>query len=112
MAHPRRGGLFALVTLLSAVLVAGCGGTPDIVLPPASATSEPEPIAPLVDVARASDEFNDPATMSDWTVLQGERPDGTPGHVDIGRTTAGMLTMVPSRSWWVNSTRGFFVYKK
>jgi hypothetical protein len=116
MVHPSRHGRFWLVACLLAALVAGCGGPSDMVLPaptgPTSTAAEPEPTAPLVDIARASDEFNDSATLSDWTVMQGVLADGTPGNVDIGRSSDGMLTMVPSRSWWVNGTRGFFVYKR
>jgi hypothetical protein len=112
VAHPTRQGLLVPVMVLSAALIAGCGGPSDVGLPAAPPTGEPEPTASSVDIARASDEFNDPATLSDWTVIQGTLPDGNPGDVDIAQTSAGMLTMVPSRSWWVNGTRGFFVYKQ
>jgi hypothetical protein len=112
VAHPARPGLLALVTALSAALVAACGGPSDMALPAESPTGGPTSAAPVVDIARAGDEFDDPATLSDWTVMQGELPNGTPGQLDIGRTNAGMLTMVPSRSWWVDGTRGFFVYKQ
>jgi hypothetical protein len=112
MAHPARPGLLAVIAALSAALVAGCDGPSDMVLPAASPASDPASAAPVVDIAQASDEFNDPATLADWTVEQGELPDHVPGQLDIGRTSVGMLTMVPSRSWWVNGTRGFFAYKQ
>jgi len=99
---------FAFVITLSALLGAGCGRQPDMVVPAPSANVE----APVVDVGRASDEFNDPATLADWSVMHGELPDGTPSRFDIGQTTSGALTVVPSRSWWVNTTRGFFLYKR
>jgi hypothetical protein len=95
--------------ILSAGLLAACREQPDMVLPaPAESV---EPAVPVVELARAGDEFNDPATLADWAVMQGELPDGTPSRYDIGGTSAGGFTVVPGRSWWVNGTRGFFLYK-
>ena len=104
-----------LVLSLCAVTAAACGDRgpaapdPAVLAPPSSSI---EPTAPIAEVASASDEFNDPATLANWTVMQGELPDGTPSTFDIGRTRPGALTVVPSRSWWVNATRGFFIYKQ
>jgi hypothetical protein len=69
------------------------------------------PCPQVVSIDAASDEFNDPATLRNWSVMQGEMQDGKPGTFDIGQTSPGALTMVPSRSRWVDATRGFFVYK-
>jgi hypothetical protein len=94
--------------ILSATILAGCEAQPDMVLPAPSVNVE----APVVEVSQASDEFDDPSTLAEWSVMHGELPDGTPSRFDIGQTTPGALTVVPSRSWWVNTTQGFFLYKR
>ena len=94
-----------IVVVVACASLAACGAPP--VAPPAV-----PPADPVDSLDSASDEFNDPATLSTWQVMQGETPDGTPSTFDIGRTTAGVLTVVPSRSWWVNNTRGFYAYKQ
>jgi hypothetical protein len=58
-----------------------------------------------------SDEFNDPATASQWQVLQGDLADGVAPTFDIAKSTPGELTITPGRSWWVDGTRAFYLYK-
>jgi len=58
-----------------------------------------------------SDEFSDPATASQWQVMQGDLADGVAPAFDIAKTAAGELTIVPGRSWWVDGTRAFYLYK-
>jgi hypothetical protein len=103
----------ALVLSLCSGVVVACGRPAPVTNDPApSAASRSPESAPVVDVGSASDEFNDPATRTSWVVMQGELPDGEPSKFDIGQTTPGTLTLVPSRSWWVNGTSGFFIYKQ
>jgi hypothetical protein len=58
-----------------------------------------------------SDTFDNPATGATWQVIQGDYPDGDSTTFDIAKTTPGELTIVPGRSWWVDQTRGFYLYK-
>jgi hypothetical protein len=58
-----------------------------------------------------SDEFNDPGTTSQWQVMQGDLADGVAPTFDIAKTTPGELTITPGRSWWVDGTRAFYLYK-
>jgi len=114
MTHLRRFVAVALVATVTGTLGAACTRAADTLLPteapPAPGANE-EVSAPVAELDRAGDEFDDPASLAGWTVMQGELQDGTPGTVDIGRTNPGALTMTPGRSWWVNGTRGLFVYK-
>jgi hypothetical protein len=103
-----------LVLSVCGVIMAACGRDANVM--PVAAGSASPPGTPssspaIVDVASASDEFNDPATLGKWTVMQGELPDGQSSIFDIGQTRPGALTILPSRSWWVDDTRGFFIYK-
>ena len=58
-----------------------------------------------------SDEFADPATTAQWQVMQGDLADGVALAFDIAKTTPGELTITPGRSWWVDGTRAFYLYK-
>jgi hypothetical protein len=58
-----------------------------------------------------SDEFNDPGASGQWQVMQGDLADGVAATFDISKTTPGELTIVPGRSWWVDGTRAFYLYK-
>lgn len=58
-----------------------------------------------------SDTFDDPATLPAWQVIQGDYPDGDSTAYDVGKSTVGELTVVPGRSWWVDQTRGWYLYK-
>jgi hypothetical protein len=59
-----------------------------------------------------SDEFSDPAlTASLWKQMDGDVRDGTRPGWDVGRTTPGELTIVPGISWWVDSSRAFYLYE-
>jgi hypothetical protein len=115
MTHLRRFLAMVLVVSVIGTLGAACATAADTVLPteaPSASGANEEASAPVVELGRAGDEFGDPASLAGWTVMQGELQDGTPGTVDIGRTNPGALTMVPGRSWWVNGTRGLFVYQQ
>jgi hypothetical protein len=60
----------------------------------------------------ASDEFADPAvTAAGWKELDGDLRDGVRPHFDVGASAAGQLTIVPGRSWWVDDSRAFYLYK-
>jgi hypothetical protein len=71
----------------------------------ASTTAAAAPLPTL------NDEFNDPATTAQWQVMQGDLADGVAPTFDIAKTTAGELTITPGRSWWVDGTRAFYLYK-
>jgi hypothetical protein len=58
-----------------------------------------------------SDEFNDAATTAQWQVMQGDLADAVAPAFDIAKTTPGELTITPGRSWWVDGTRAFYLYK-
>jgi len=58
-----------------------------------------------------SDTFDSPATLSNWLVMDGDLPDGDTTTYDVGKTAAGELTVVPGRSWWVDQTRAFYLFK-
>ncbi len=58
-----------------------------------------------------SDEFGDPATAAQWQVMQGDLADGIAPAYDIAKTTPGELTITPGRSWWVDGSRAFYLYK-
>jgi hypothetical protein len=58
-----------------------------------------------------SDEFDDAGTLASWHVIQGDLQDGVAARYDIASSNPGQLTVVPGRSWWVHSSRAFFVYK-
>ena len=60
----------------------------------------------------ASDEFSDAAaTAPGWKELDGDLRDGVRPSFDVGRTTAGQLTIEPGLSWWVDDARAFYLYK-
>src|SRR5690242_8910643 len=114
MPHLRRFVAVTLIVTVTGTLGAACAKAADTVLPaeaPTTAGANDDAAAPVVELGWAGDEFDDPTSLEGWTVMQGELQDGTPGTVDIGRTNPGALTTVPGRSWWVNGTRGLFVYK-
>ena len=59
-----------------------------------------------------SDEFSDPElTSSLWKQIDGDVRDGVRPAWDVGRTTAGELTIVPGISWWVDDSRAFYLYE-
>ena len=64
-------------------------------------------------IAQLNDEFEDSATLSDWTLRDVE--EGTPaqyGTLDIDTTTAGHLTIIPSATaQWLHAQRSIFMYK-
>jgi hypothetical protein len=62
-------------------------------------------------LASLSDTFADPASTSAWQVLEGDLQDGVAPRFDIARTTPGELTIEPGRSWWVDRTRAFALFK-
>jgi hypothetical protein len=64
-----------------------------------------------VDIADAGDEFDDPAALADWAVMQGDLPTGEKSRYDIGATQAGALTVVAGEMTWVDNRRGFFLWK-
>jgi hypothetical protein len=43
--------------------------------------------------------------------MQGDVADGVAPAFDIAKTTPGELTITPGRSWWVDGTRAFYLYK-
>jgi hypothetical protein len=71
----------------------------------AAATAGAAPLPSL------NDEFVDSATTDQWQVMQGDLADGVAPTFDIAKTTPGELTITPGRSWWVDGTRAFYLYK-
>jgi hypothetical protein len=129
MLAPRRPGPVghALTALVAFALLTACqmpgrpglGAGPPSAAPPTSAPvapSEPvEPIAPTVDLAAAGDEFNDPARLAKWTIVDGAAGAGAAGdraRYDISTTTSGALTVVAGKASWVGRSRGFFLFKQ
>jgi hypothetical protein len=64
-----------------------------------------------VPLASLSDSFDDAATASRWQAMDGDLQDGVAPRFDIDKTTAGELTIVPGRSWWVHRERAFALLK-
>jgi hypothetical protein len=79
--------------------------------PPSEPVHRVDPVVPTVDIAYASDEFDDPAALAAWTVMQGDLITGEQSRVDVAATTPGSLTIVAGRISWVDGHRGFFLYK-
>jgi hypothetical protein len=83
---------------------------------PSSAPPSPppatEPVAATVDLAAASDEFEDPASLAKWTVLQGDIVSGPEHRYDIGKSTQGQLAIETAHSTWVRNRRGFYMYQQ
>ncbi len=72
------------------------------------AVAAPAGAAPLPTL---NDEFDDPGTTVQWQVMQGDLADGVAPAFDIAKMTPGELTITPGRSWWVDGTRAFYLYK-
>src|SRR3954470_2308219 len=58
-----------------------------------------------------NDEFDTPGTASQWQEMRGDLADGIVPTWDIAQSTPGELTVTPGRSWWVDGTRAFYLYK-
>lgn len=59
-----------------------------------------------------SDEFDDPATLADWT--RRHEAEGGPAQyttLDISETNEGQLTIIPTAGGWFNEFDGPFLYK-
>jgi len=65
--------------------------------------------AAVAGIATLSDEFDTAASLSAWTVMQGDLQDGTAPTYGVA---GGELTITPGRSWWVDGTRAFYLYKQ
>lgn len=98
--------------LLSLLLLAACGGGGSSPAP-GGPTPPPLPPDPAPALAALSDEFDDPATWSDWSrvfQVEGWGFDQLES-ADIGVTEAGVLTLVPHSSSWFEDWRGVLVFK-
>jgi hypothetical protein len=62
-----------------------------------------------VDIEDAGDEFDDPSSLANWAVMQGDLPTDEESTYDVGRTQAGALTVLAGQMTWVDSRRGFFL---
>ena len=62
-------------------------------------------IAGAAPLASLSDEFDDPGSLTRWTVFDG---DFGPSQV---RIADGALDVVPPTSWWVHGDRAFYAHK-
>jgi hypothetical protein len=58
-----------------------------------------------------NDEFDVPGTAAQWQEIKGDLADGVVPTWDISQSTPGELTITPGRSWWVDGTRAFYLYK-
>jgi hypothetical protein len=68
--------------------------------------------ADAVPISSLSDEFNDPATLSNWTILN--VLEGRPAaytKLDIDTSTVGQMTIVPTESFWFDDDEGTLVFK-
>ncbi|MDQ8202144.1 hypothetical protein [Pelagicoccus sp. SDUM812003] len=65
------------------------------------------------DLTKLSDEFDDPASLSDWHRVYQTEGWGADQleSIDIGSTREGRLTLVPRASSWYQDWRGALVYK-
>jgi hypothetical protein len=115
----RKGITSRLASVMSIALLAplaACGASPKpdpppYPPPPSESARRGDPVVPTVDISNASDEFDDPAALAAWTVMQGDLITGEQSRVDVAATTPGSLTIVAGRISWVDRHRGFFLYK-
>lgn len=78
---------------------------------PSSPTSSPS--APVDDLAALSDDFSDPARLSEWQRIYQVEQWGFDQleSIDVGATRAGWLTMLPRTSSWYQDYRGVLAFK-
>ena len=89
----------------------GTGGTPTGGTGGAGATGGSG--GAMDDLAALSDDFEDPATLSDWTLLHEQLGLPAPHELlDIDTTVAGKLTIVPLVSSWYQDDMATFLYKE
>lgn len=71
-------------------------------------------IGPGDDLQSLSDEFDDPATLPQWSrIFQTEQTNADQlERFDISKTRAGWMVMVPYSSTWYMDYRGVLVYKQ
>lgn len=65
------------------------------------------------DLASLSDEFNNPATLKNWTLFH--ETEGWPNRIekiDINKSNKGNLTIVPYTCCWVGDLQGIYLFKK
>jgi hypothetical protein len=71
------------------------------------------PDSGVVGIAALNDEFDDPATLSNWTLR--DVAEGTPaqyGTLDVDTTRTDHLVIVPSQTArWLHAQTGIFLYK-
>lgn len=65
------------------------------------------------DIAKLSDEFDNPKTLSSWQQVYKTEGWGADQleHIDIGQTQKGALMMMPYASTWYKDYRGVLAYK-
>jgi hypothetical protein len=68
-------------------------------------------IAVAAPLPSLSDDFDVPGTALQWQEMRGDLADGVVPTWDIAQSTPGELTITPGRSWWVDGTRAFYLYK-
>ncbi|MGE3407001.1 MAG: hypothetical protein AB7I37_09330 [Pirellulales bacterium] len=80
---------------------------------PGGKPSSPRSTAQADDLARLSDEFDDPATLRNWRrVFEDEKSSADQlQQLDIHRSQRGWMTMTPHTSTWYQDYRGVLVYK-
>ncbi|HZG57758.1 hypothetical protein [Paenibacillus sp.] len=96
--------LLALALAATAIIGAACG---------AQGGTSGAAAEPLPDIASLSDEFDDPATLDDWTELS--TVEGHKNWVDqlsIGEKHPGELFLSPYASGWFEDDRGVFLFKE
>ncbi len=88
--------------------------TPAPANPPGSVPPRRESRAAQDDISSLSDEFENPATLRNWSrVFETERMGADQlSQFDINRTRSGWMTMVPHASSWYQDYRGVLVYKE
>lgn len=65
------------------------------------------------DLASLDDEFDDPSTLSNWTLLHEQQGSAAPYDLlDIDTTTPGKLTITPLVSSWYLDDQATFLYKQ
>jgi regulation of enolase protein 1 (concanavalin A-like superfamily) len=77
-----------------------------------SATTEATSTTTDPDPGAFDDEFDDPATLSNWTRLHEVEGDPAPySSLDIDGTNAGQLTIIPNAGGWFDDYDGTFLFK-
>ncbi|MDA0832444.1 MAG: hypothetical protein O2955_01400 [Planctomycetota bacterium] len=114
------GALISVLKNAAPMKVAGSFPDPDKAKRKSSTTPNPTPTKPKEndrsrdDLAKLSDEFDDPETLKNWLRVYHEEKSNADQlqKFDINATTKGWMTLVPFTSSWYQDYRGVLVHKR